>query len=625
VPRISIAEALQRHTPQSTQQLQIAQGDQQAILQSKFREALVAYICCAHIAFSVVESEWFLALLTTLSDLTAVLVPTSHNTTRDWVVKSYERRKQKVKNLLHQARSKIHLSFDLWTSPNHYAFNAVVAHFVTPGYKVVSVLLAFRNLLGPHSGENIAGTVQNVCREYDIESQLGCFILDNASNNDTCIATLGKAYGWNLNEQRQRRLRCLGHIINLVAQAFILGEKKEAFDRALKACEDDREEEVKLWQLCGPIGKLHYIVVFILKTPQRRQTFQAGNDDYDPTELVPKRDNSTRWNSVYRMIKRALQLRQQIDIFCYYSCKGDFTDDIRLNVDDWYILTQLADAMQCFEDATLMLEGHAQFAEFGQMGECIPIIEALSTQLTKLQNEYPLPSTFPITNLDNLPEVDPDDKPGSNPATGFITECTNRAFTKLADYYGKTDNSIWFTAGLIMNPTVKWKYFKHQWKDEPSWIDDVQARILKLWLQYRSNTPTKSNKRTLSNRGPQPAKSVRREGNYRDSAIYSWRNISGSSDDEPHLDEYEQYLAEKVEDPSDNPDAIMRYWEVNSKRWPNLSRLAFDALSIPAMSAECERVFSSGKNMIKTDRYSLNPDSIEAGECNRHWLIHKTA
>jgi hypothetical protein len=85
--------------------------------------------------------------------------------------------------------------------------------------------------------------VQNVCREYDIESQLGCFILDNASNNDTCIATLGKAYGWNLNEQRQRRLRCLGHIINLVAQAFILGEKKEAFDRALKACEDDREEE----------------------------------------------------------------------------------------------------------------------------------------------------------------------------------------------------------------------------------------------------------------------------------------------------------------------------------------------------------------------------------------------
>src|SRR5271156_3299630 len=101
--------------------------------------------------------------------------------------------------------------------------------------------------------------------------------------------------------------------------------------------------------------------------------------------------------------------------------------------------------------------------------------------------------------------------------------------------------------------------------------------------------------------------------------------MSGLSNNEPHLNKYKQYLTEKVEDPSDNPDAIMRYWEVNSKRWPNLSRLAFDALSIPAMSAECERVFSSGKNMIKTDRYSLNPDSIEAGECNRHWLIHKTA
>lgn len=51
-------------------------------------------------------------------------------------------------------------------------------------------------------------------------------VLTRRAVNDTCIATLGKAYGWNLNEQRQRRLRCLGHIINLVAQAFILGEKK---------------------------------------------------------------------------------------------------------------------------------------------------------------------------------------------------------------------------------------------------------------------------------------------------------------------------------------------------------------------------------------------------------------
>jgi hypothetical protein len=64
---------------------------------------------------------------------------------------------------------------------------------------------------------------------------------------------------------------------------------------------------------------------------------------------------------------------------------------------------------------------------------------------------------------------------------------------------------------------------------------------------------------------------------------------------------------------------------INSKRWPYLSKLAFNALSIPAMSAECKRVFGSGKNLISDDRYSLAPDTIEASECNRHWILHKTA
>jgi hypothetical protein len=64
-----------------------------------------------------------------------------------------------VKELLQKARSNIHLLFNLWTSDNHYAFNAVVAHFVSADFKVTSILLAFRNLLGPHSGENITASV----------------------------------------------------------------------------------------------------------------------------------------------------------------------------------------------------------------------------------------------------------------------------------------------------------------------------------------------------------------------------------------------------------------------------------------------------------------------------------
>jgi hypothetical protein len=47
--------------------------------------------------------------------------------------------------------------------------------------------------------------------------------------------------------------------------------------------------------------------------------------------------------------------------------------------------------------------------------------------------------------------------------------------------------------------------------------------------------------------------------------------------------------------------------------------MALDILSIPAMSTEYERVFSSAKKLINPMRYSLQEDIIEATECFKAW------
>ena len=75
---------------------------------------------------------------------------------------------------------------------------------MAPDYTITSILLAFRNLLGPHSGENIAASVQEVVQEYEIQSSLGCFVLDNVYSNDTAVETLGKAYKWPKNEHKHK-------------------------------------------------------------------------------------------------------------------------------------------------------------------------------------------------------------------------------------------------------------------------------------------------------------------------------------------------------------------------------------------------------------------------------------
>ena len=47
--------------------------------------------------------------------------------------------------------------------------------------------------------------------------------------------------------------------------------------------------------------------------------------------------------------------------------------------------------------------------------------------------------------------------------------------------------------------------------------------------------------------------------------------------------------------------------------------MTFDTLSVPAMSAECERVLSSCKKMITPERNRLDEDIIEATECLKSW------
>src|SRR5271154_2920725 len=115
--------------------------------------------------------------------------------------------------------------------------------------------------------------------------------------------------------------------------------------------------------------------------------------------------------------------------------------------------------------------------------------------------------------------------------------------------------------------------------------------------------------------------------------LYAWKKKKATR--VPQGDEYEQYCAEdtyevseehtvKIGDGKDDvkvPGGVLiGYWRDNTRKWPNLARIALDVLSIPTMSAECERRFSSGAATISPQRMALSVESIEAAECNNQWI-----
>ncbi|KAF3763560.1 hypothetical protein M406DRAFT_261834, partial [Cryphonectria parasitica EP155] len=54
-------------------------------------------------------------------------------------------------------------------------------------------------------------------------------------------------------------------------------------------------------------------------------------------------------------------------------------------------------------------------------------------------------------------------------------------------------------------------------------------------------------------------------------------------------------------------------------QFPTLSQIAFDILSIPATSAECERVFSQGRLTMSSQRVRMKASTLEMLSWLKHW------
>jgi hypothetical protein len=140
----------------------------------------------------------------------------------------YRAAKDVVKHQLHNTVSKIHISCDMWSSPNGHAFLGVVAHWTNDKYTLQTSLIGLPNVRGEHTGTNIAKSLIDVFEQYDICNKVGYMMLDNASNNDTTVEAihyelLARGITPTISPL-ERRLRCMGHIISSSKRCYLGGK-----------------------------------------------------------------------------------------------------------------------------------------------------------------------------------------------------------------------------------------------------------------------------------------------------------------------------------------------------------------------------------------------------------------
>ncbi|KAI4356677.1 hypothetical protein L6164_000682 [Bauhinia variegata] len=88
--------------------------------------------------------------------------------------------------------------------------------------------------------------------------------------------------------------------------------------------------------------------------------------------------------------------------------------------------------------------------------------------------------------------------------------------------------------------------------------------------------------------------------------------------------ELDQYLEESLLPRSADFD-VLGWWKLNKLKYPTLSKMARDILTIPVSTVPPDSVFDIKSKEMDQYRSSLRPETVEALVCAKDWMQHGAA
>ena len=201
-----------------------------------------------------------------------------------------------------------------------------------------------------------------------------------------------------------------------------------------------------------------------------------------------------------------------------------------------------------------------------------------------------------------------------------------RMEAKLQKYEKKLAKSPYYAAAQIFNPECRTGHLKDTDTSEISAIGSERLfAVRKLWVRFGDS-------KAQSASSPAPASST----TYNTQSPHTFLDLPSSTFYQILLqqkmqylrprsqDEFEDYISEKG-NPLLSGTTPISWWNdiVQRTRYPRLSQLATEVLSMPGMSDKAERVFSGSRRRIPWDRTMTKTETLEAAECAKDWSDQK--
>lgn len=181
----------------------------------------------------------------------------------------------------------------------------------------------------------------------------------------------------------------------------------------------------------------------------------------------------------------------------------------------------------------------------------------------------------------------------------------------LDKYYTLTDDIPVYAAALLLNPSCRLAYLKKNWPE--AWHENAINAARKIWEdEFKNRLP--AHEERPSSMPPPPAKRVR--GAVLDDIFESMDAITSDSSSENDFMNFIQQPPFRI------TCTPLEWWchPDQRRRYPCLSQMAIEILSIPPESSEAERTFSGARRTCSWDRSQLTCSNIQMIECIGSWL-----
>ncbi|XP_071697176.1 zinc finger BED domain-containing protein DAYSLEEPER-like [Rutidosis leptorrhynchoides] len=282
-------------------------------------------------------------------------------------------------------------------------------------------------------------------------------------------------------------------------------------------------------------------------------------------------DDQTCWNTTYEMLLAASELKE------VFSCLDTSDPDYSKGPtgEEWKQVENLCTSLKLLFDTANLLTSSVT----------IPTTNAFFHEAWKIQLELTRAATSEDFGINTIA------KPMQ---TTFNT-------------YWKSSCLI-LAIAVVMDPRFKMKlvefsFTKIYGEEAAGFINLVDEGIHQMFLEYVGGFEGIGKQEEVAGPG------------LTDFDMYVMETASQQS-----KSELDQYLEESLL-PRVHEFDVLGWWKLNKVKYPTLSKMARDILTVPVSTVGPEMVFETGRKEMDRYRCSLRPETVEAIVCAKDWLM----